>query len=75
MIKFEIYADGDNRPVKKLKREYEAINFVSDMRNLARYGCLTLVRSSDEEDPMVWDPQNCVWKPVVDSESQQECYV
>jgi len=75
MTKFEIYADGDNRPVKKLKREYEAINFVSDMRNLARYGCLTLVRSSDEEDPMIWDPQSNLWKPYVDSESQQECCV
>lgn len=44
MIKYEVYADGENRPIKKLKREYDAINFVNDVRNLARYGCLTLVK-------------------------------
>lgn len=75
MTKYEIYADGDNRPVKKLKREYDALNFISDVRNLARYGCMTLVRESDDGETMVWDEMNSVWKKEFDPESQMEGYV
>ena len=75
MTKYVIYADGDNRPVKKLKRENEAINFITDMRNLAAYGYLTLVRESDSEDDAVWDNLAGAWRPAVDTEPQMEGYV
>lgn len=74
MIKYEVYADGDNRPVKKLKREREAIAFIGDVRNLARFGCLTLVRESDNETS-IWDAQQGVWKQQIESEPQMEGYV
>ncbi len=74
MIKYEVYADGNNRPVKKLKREYEAINFINDVRNLAKYGCMTLVKESDDS-AYIWDSQNNVWKSAVDPEPQMEGYV
>ena len=48
MTRYEIYADGDNRPVKKAKRENDAIAFVTDIRNLSRYGCLTLIKELDD---------------------------
>lgn len=76
MTKYEVYADGENRPIKKLKHEYEAINFINDVRNLARYGCLTLVKESGGDEPTsVWDNQTNTWKPLVDPEPQLEGYV
>lgn len=75
MTKYVIYADGDNRPVKKFKRQNEAISFVSDVRNLATFGYLTLVKEQDDAEDCVWDNLACEWRKVVDTEPQMEGYV
>ena len=68
MTKYIIYAEDDERPgkqnvVKKIKNnEYEALSFVSDMKNLSRYGCLTLVKKTDEDGEFTWNAQNSVWE-------------
>ena len=67
MTKYIIYADDEERPgkqnvVKKIKsNEYEALGFINDMKNLSRYGCLTLVKKTDEDGEFTWDAQNSVW--------------
>ena len=72
MTKYIIYAEDDERPgkqnvVKKIKNnEYEAINFIGDMKNLSRYGCLTLVKKADDDGEFVWDAQNSVWLKMED---------
>lgn len=67
MTKYIIYAEDEERPgkqniVKKIKsNEYEALGFISDMKNLSRYGCLTLTKKTDDDGSFVWDAQNSVW--------------
>lgn len=67
MTKYIIYAEDDEHPgkqnvVKKIKNnEYEALSFISDMRNLSRYGYLTIVKKTDDEGDFVWDSQINAW--------------
>lgn len=67
MTKYIVYAEDEERPgkqnvVKKIKNnEYEALGFVSDMKNLSRYGCLTLVKKTDCEGDFAWDNQINAW--------------
>ena len=66
MVRYVIYADDDNHPgkqivVKKTKHEYDAINFVNDVKNLSRYGCMTLVRQGDEGS-YTWSNENDTWE-------------
>ena len=75
MTKYEVYAEGDNRPIKKTRREYEAIGFACDLRNLARYGCLTLIREADDGSVSVWDNLDGTWKPSVEDEASMEGYI
>lgn len=67
MTKYIIYAEDDKRPgkqvqIRKAKREYEALDFVTDMKNLAKYGCMTLVMDSDGKE-FVWDEETRSWRP------------
>ncbi len=67
MTKYIIYAEDDERPgkqnvVKKIKNnEYEALSFISDVKNLCRYGCLTVVKKTDEDGDFTWDQQMETW--------------
>lgn len=67
MTKYIIYAEDDKRPgkqvqIRKAKREYEALDFVTDMKNLAKYGCMTLVMDADGKE-FVWDEETRSWRP------------
>lgn len=71
MTKYIVYVEDEERPVingtafkklKKFTREYEAITFTGDMRNLAKYGCMRLVKTTDEDGDYVWNPENNVWE-------------
>ena len=67
MTKYIVYAEDEERPgkqnvVKKIKsNEYEALSFVNDLKNLSRYGCLTLVKKTDDEGDFTWDNQGNAW--------------
>lgn len=75
MTKYAVYTDGDNRPVKKFKRENEAIDYVNDVRNLSRFGYLTLVKETDTGEAYAWDNLAGGWRVMDDQESQMEGYV
>ena len=61
MTKYLIYVENEKKPLKKFKREYEAIDFASDFRNLADYGCMQVVMETDSDGCYVWDTQDAVW--------------
>ena len=66
MTKYIIYADDIDHPgeqiqVKKLKREYEAIDFIGDAKNLSRYGCMTLVMDAGDDGRFEWNPGLGSW--------------
>ena len=63
MIKFLVFADGDKKPLKKFKHESEAFSFVKDIRNLQRYGCLSVERITDD-DRCTWNRESAVWESV-----------
>ncbi len=67
MTKYIIYAEDDNHPgkqaqIRKTKREYEAIDFIGDVRNLQRYGCMSVVKTTDEGDKFTWNADTSVWE-------------
>lgn len=64
MTKYLIYADGVDKPIRKLKRENEAISFASDFRNLADYGVMTVVRDTDADGRYVWDHGAGSWEKI-----------
>lgn len=71
MTKYIVYAEDDNNPgkqtqVKKMKREYEAIDFIDDIRNLQRYGCMTVVKVTDEGERFMWNVELSAWDRVED---------
>lgn len=66
MVRYLIYADDDDHPgkqivVRKTKHEYDALNFVSDVKNLSRYGCMTLIKQ-DDEGSYIWSNENDTWE-------------
>lgn len=72
MTKYIIYAEDDEHPgeknvVKKIKsNEYEALTFVGDVKNLAKYGYLTLIKKTDEKGDFTWDAQAGSWVAKVE---------
>ena len=66
MIRYYIYAEDDNHPgkqimVKKTKHEYDAINFVNEVKNLSLYGCMTLVKQ-DDDGKYTWSNEDSMWE-------------
>lgn len=64
MTKYFVYADGEKKPIKKCKRENEAIMFASDYKNLANYGCMSVVMETDSDGKYVWDHEAGSWEPM-----------
>jgi hypothetical protein len=63
MKKYFVYADnasGKSIQIKKCKHEYEAMSFATDIKNLAEYGCMTVIMKTDDGD-YVWDALSDVW--------------
>ena len=56
--------DPDGRPVviKKVKNENDGIVFVTDMKNLSRYGCMSILRRHDDGSCYVWHSDTGVWE-------------
>lgn len=53
MTKYMIFVQDEYEPdkevpLKKIKREKEAIAFVGDVTNLKKYGCMSLVKETDD---------------------------
>lgn len=77
MVKYIIYAEDDDNPgsqivVKKIKNsEFEALGFISDMKNLSIYGCMTVVKQTDDKGEFVWIPQDLRWEPIRKQEDAQ----
>lgn len=74
MTKYIVYAvDDENpvvngntsyKPIKKFKREYDAMIFVDDVRNLAKYGCMMMVKETDSDGSYTWNPETCLWEKM-----------
>lgn len=67
MTKYLIYADGEKKPIRKFKRENEAIMFASDFKNLADYGCMSVVMDTDSNGKFVWDHEAGCWETMEDN--------
>ena len=48
MTKYMIFSQDEYEPVKKIKHEKEAIAFTKDIANLKKYGCMTVVKETDD---------------------------
>ena len=71
MTKYIVYAEDDNNPgkqiqIRKMKREYEAIDFVGDIRNLQRYGCMSIIQVTDDGEKYAWNNETSVWERMED---------
>ena len=69
MTKYMIYAEDENDPgkqiqIKKTKREYEALDFIGDFKNLQRYGCMAAIKTSDDGGRFRWNAETSIWEPV-----------
>ena len=64
MTRYIIFTEYDKKPLKKIKHEYEAFNFVEDIRNLQRYGCMTIVKETDTDGVYVWNRENSAWESI-----------
>ena len=71
MTKYRVYAEDEDRPVidgtaykqiKKFKREYDAIDFANDLRNLSKYGCMRLIKTTDDDGDFIWNADGDVWE-------------
>ena len=72
MTKYIVYAideehpvlDGHNayKPVKKFKRDYDAFGFIDDYKNLSRYGCMIVVKDTDNDGSFTWNEETKVWE-------------
>lgn len=70
MTKYIVYVEDEDHPVmdgtaykklKKFNREYDAVNFVEDVRNLAKYGCMRIIKTTDEDGDYIWNPMGDTW--------------
>ena len=55
------YEPGVQRQLKKVKREREAVDFISDPRNLKMFGCMQAVCESDK-GRQVYNPDTGEWE-------------
>lgn len=62
MTKYFVLCENEKKPLKKFKREYEAIAFASDFRNLSEHGCMTVVMDTDADGRFVWDHDAGAWQ-------------
>lgn len=65
MTKYIVYTADENNPdrakqIKKIKHEKEAILFINDFGNLADYGCMTLVKVTDDGE-YLYDNDHGEW--------------
>ena len=72
MTKYIVYAvDDENpvvngstsyKPIKKFKREFDAVMFVENVKNLAKYGCMIMVKQTDSDGSYTWNPDTMQWE-------------
>lgn len=62
MTKYYIYAENAKKPIRKMKRENEAIMFASDFKNLANYGCMSVIMEADNGSKYTWDHEAGSWR-------------
>ena len=61
MEKYLIYGEGSKKPIRKTKHENEAFMFISDFKNLQKYGCMTIVREEENDGRQTWDSELMAW--------------
>ena len=74
MTKYIVYAidedhpvlDGCNayKPVKKFKRDYDAFSFTDDVKNLSKYGCMMIVKDTDNDGSYTWNADIRAWEKM-----------
>ena len=73
MTKYIVYAIDEDKPVidgaaykpvKKFKREYDALGFIGDVKNLSRYGCMILAKDTDEDGSYTWNEETHIWEKM-----------
>ncbi len=62
MTRYFVYAETERKPVRKFKHEYEAMNFISDFKNLQQYGCMRLIKEADDDGRCLWNPDESAWE-------------
>lgn len=63
MTKYIVYVSDENnraKQLKKIKHEREAVSFINDFGNLADYGCMTLVKVTDDGE-YLYDNDSGTW--------------
>ena len=68
MTKYLIYGEGNKRPIRKTKHENDAFKFVSDVKNLQQYGCMTIIREEENDGRQTWDPDLMAWVAMEDKD-------
>lgn len=68
MTKYMVYADDEAHPgtmklvKKKIKHEREAFDFIADVRNLQQYGCMTVIKDTDDQGSFFWNKDTNSWE-------------
>lgn len=62
MVKYYIFGEGTKKPIQRKKHESDAFVFVSDIKNLQRYGCMTIVREDDDGRSYHWNADTSIWE-------------
>ena len=60
-MKYLVYGEGNRKPIRKTKHENDAFAFVSNIKNLQHYGCMTIVREEENDGRQMWDPDLMAW--------------
>lgn len=68
MVKYYIYGEGTKKPIQRKKHETDAFVFVSDIKNLQRFGCMSIVREDDSGHRQRWNDDTDIWE----SEEEEE---
>lgn len=61
MCRFYVYPESMGKPIYKTKHENEAMLFVSDFKNLQRYGCMSIIREDTEGSRCQWNADDKAW--------------
>ena len=67
MCRFLIYPENMGKPIRKTKHENDAMLFVSDFKNLQKYGCMSIIREDDDGHRLQWNAEDKAWAAMEES--------
>ena len=62
MVKYLIYGENSKKPIRKTKHENDAMNFITDFKNLQQYGCMTVYCEDDMGQIMQYNAETRAWE-------------